>query len=91
MFFGTWTIAPGEVSELEVETSQKMQDLLVAFVKDPDNGLGDLGWPLYDTSEEDGGTLARFGNGEALQYVSGNTASTEGACFIAGVTLDTTP
>lgn len=91
MFFGTWTIAPGEVSELEIETSQKMQDLLVAFVKDPENGLSDLGWPLYDTSEEDGGMLARFGNGEALKYVSGNSASTEGACYIAGVTLDTTP
>lgn len=91
MFFGTWTIAPGEVSDLEVATSEKMQDLLVAFVKDPDNGLSDLGWPLYDTSVEDGGTLARFGNGEVLQYVSGNNASTEGACYEAGVTLDTTP
>lgn len=91
MFFGTWTIAPGDVTELEMATSEKMQDLLAAFVKDPDNGLSDMGWPLYDTRADDGGTLARFGNGEVLQYVNGNNASAEGACYEAGVTLDTTP
>ncbi|KAF3763189.1 alpha/beta-hydrolase [Cryphonectria parasitica EP155] len=69
MLFGTWPIAPGEVSQFEVETCQKMQDLLVAFVKDPDNGLSDLGWPTYETSDEDGGTAARFGaDGQVLQY-----------------------
>ncbi|PSR80480.1 Alpha/Beta hydrolase protein [Coniella lustricola] len=91
MFFGTWPIAPGETSELEAETSHKMQDLLVAFVKDPDNGLSDLGWPTYDTREADGGTAARFGApGQVVQYVSGNNASLEGACTEAGVTLLTT-
>lgn len=92
MFFGTWPIAPGETSEFEVETSQKMQDLLVAFVKDPDTGLSDLGWPTYETGDENGGTAARFGaDGAVLQYVSGNNASLEGPCTEAGVTLITTP
>lgn len=92
MFFGSWGIVPGEISDLEVQTSKTMQDLLVAFVKDPLHGLSDKGWPLYDTSAEDGGTVARFGaGGEALRYTSGNNASMEGACYEAGVTLDTTP
>lgn len=92
MLFGSWGIAPGEVSELEVQTSEAMQDLLIAFIKDPANGLSDNGWPVFDTSAEEGGTVARFGaDGEVLQYVSGNNASMEGACYEAGVTLDTTP
>lgn len=92
MLFGSWGIAPGETSEFEAQTSEIMQDLLVAFVRDPENGLSDNGWPVFDTSAEDGGTVARFGaDGETMQYVSGNNASMEGPCYEAGVTLDTTP
>lgn len=92
MLFGTYPIAPGEVSALEVATAERMQDLLVAFVKDPVEGLSDAGWPVYDTGAEDGGTLARFGaDGEVMQYVSGNNASVEGACYEPGVALITTP
>lgn len=90
MLFGTWPIAPGEVSGLEGQTSEQMQDMLVAFVKDPDHGLTNMGWPEYDTGAQDGGIVARFGaDGQAAQYVTG--ADVEGACYIPGVTLDTKP
>lgn len=92
MLFGTYAVAPGEVSALERATAEGMMDLLVAFVSDPENGLSDRGWPVYDTGAEDGGTLARFGaDGEVVRYVSGNEASAEGACYVPGVALVTTP
>lgn len=90
--FGTWGIAPGEVSDVEVQTSLVMQDFLVAFVKDPENALTDMGWPLFDADTEGNGTVARFGaDGIPLQYISGNNASMDGACYEEGVTLDTKP
>lgn len=92
MFFGSWGITPGEASEFEQEVGEQMMDLLAAFVRDPMNGLSDAGWPVYDTDAGDGGTVARFGaDGQAVQYVSGNSPSVEGACYVDGVTLDTTP
>lgn len=92
MFFGSWGITPGESNEFEKEVAEGMMDLLVTFVKNPVNGLSETGWPLYDTDGEDGGTVARFGaDGEVIQFVSGSNASVEGACYLEGVTLDTTP
>lgn len=89
MFFGTYPIAPGPIPEFEVETADKMQDLLYAFVKDPDS-LPAKGWPEYKATDGDGGKLARFGvHGEALQIVDGNEV--EGACHLPGYTYDTTP
>ena len=89
MFFGTYPIAPGEISELEVDTANVMQDLLVAFAKDP-TSLPEAGWPEYKPSEEEGGKIARFGTGgKAVQYVAGDDV--EGACHIPGKEYDTTP
>jgi hypothetical protein len=89
MFFGTYLIAPGEISELEVESSEKMQDLLFDFANDP-NSLPSKGWPEYQTDAEGGGQLARFGaDGQALQVVKGDAV--EGACHIDGALYDTSP
>jgi hypothetical protein len=89
MFFGTYLIAPGEIPELEVESSERMQDLLFDFANDPAS-LPSKGWPEYETNAEGGGQLARFGaNGQAFQIVGGDVV--EGACHIDGAVYDTSP
>lgn len=89
MFFGTYPIAPGPIPEFEVQTSEKMQDLLYDFVADP-SCLPAHGWPEYDATAANGGHLARFGaHGRTLQIVDGNDV--EGACHLPGYTYDTTP
>jgi hypothetical protein len=89
MFFGTYLIAPGEIPELEVNSSEKMQDLLFDFVNDPAS-LPSKGWPEYQTDAEGRGQLARFGaDGEAFQVVKGDAV--EGACHIDGAAYDTSP
>lgn len=89
MFFGSYVIAPGEIPEFEVETSEKMQDLLFDFVNDPAS-LPEKGWPKYETTEADGGKLARFGaNDQTFQVVNGNDV--EGACHLPGYVYDTSP
>ena len=87
--FGTYLVAPGTIPELEVQTSERMQNLLYEFVADP-LSLPDNGWPQYDAESKTGGKLARFGaDGEVFQIVNGN--SVDGACHIPGDTYDTTP
>lgn len=89
MFFGTYLIAPGEISELEVQASEAMQDLLYEFVKDPAS-LPSKGWSEYGTGAEGGGQLARFGaGGQAFQVVKGDAV--DGACHIEGAVYDTSP
>ncbi|CAK7234938.1 hypothetical protein SCUCBS95973_009102 [Sporothrix curviconia] len=66
MLFGTYLIAPGAISQLEIETSEAMQGFLLDFVKDP-TSLPAAGWPAYWTNSTDGGVVARFGaDGEAV-------------------------
>lgn len=89
MFFGTYLIAPGVISDLEVQTSEKMQSLLYDFVADP-TCLPKNGWPEYEATAANGGKLARFGaDGQVLQVVPGNDV--DGACHIPGVVYNTTP
>ncbi|KAE9397487.1 alpha/beta-hydrolase [Gymnopus androsaceus JB14] len=81
MFFGSYVIAPGEITDLEVQTSVTMQNYLLDFIKDP----------IYQVDNATtGGTLAQFGaDGQVVQFVDGNTV--EGACHIPGDTYNTTP
>lgn len=74
MLFGTYDNGEGPVKEkLEATTSEKMQDLLLAFVRDPTNGPPQGGWPQFNTSAPNGGTLLRFGaDGKAVQSVNAN-------------------
>jgi carboxylesterase type B len=89
MLFGTYDAARGNGTELEIETSQTMEDFLFAFVSDPINGPKGLGWVPFDASAPDGGTMLRFGgDGKAVQNVSGNAV--EGVCTGNG-TLDWSP
>ena len=89
MLFGSYGIAPGVIPELEVETSEKMQDYFLDFVSDP-GSLPQNGWPEYVVSQAGGGKLAQFGaDGNVLQVVDGD--SVEGACHIPGAVYNTTP
>ncbi|SMR56871.1 unnamed protein product [Zymoseptoria tritici ST99CH_1E4] len=70
MLFGTYADGVGPSSPLEVETSEKMEDLLLAFVRDPWHGLTRSSWPAYDPKAENGGTVLRFGaDGKAVQQL----------------------
>lgn len=89
MLFGTYLIAPGEITDLERQTSERMQDLFLDFITDPESIDG---WPLYqaENSGDGGSSIARFGtDGQALQLVDG--VDVEGACYNSSITYDTTP
>lgn len=89
MFFDTYLIAPGEITDLQIETIQTMQSLLLDFVKDPWS-LPDVGWPTYFPNATNGGTLARFGaDVKVVQDVI--CLEVEGACTYSDMTLDLSP
>ncbi|EOA86135.1 uncharacterized protein SETTUDRAFT_39633 [Exserohilum turcica Et28A] len=67
MYFGTYGIARGNGTQLERETSERMQDFYLAFAKDPVNGLPDMGWDAY---EPEGEALLIAHGGQAIQKIS---------------------
>lgn len=77
MLFGThWEYdnGQGESSDFEYETSEKMQDLLLAFMEDPHSGPGKLGW-----EDVGSGKMLQFGvEGSAVSEVS--IESIDGVC-----------
>lgn len=84
MLFGTYADDVRPVVEpLERETSETMEDFLLAFMIDPYNGPQAIGWPVFNTSQDNGGTMLRFGaDGKAAQNVSAN--SVQAVCFGQG-------
>ncbi|PWY75269.1 carboxylesterase [Aspergillus sclerotioniger CBS 115572] len=80
MNFGTYSDFRGEGMELEKETSEVMQDYLLAFARDPERGLEGKGWEVFNPYAGDGGLVKRFGaDGRAEQNVSG--VEVQGACW----------
>ena len=77
MLFGTYDNGEGPVKErLEATTSETMQDMLLSFVRDPWTGPPSMGWPQYDPSAGNGGTMLRFGaDGKAVQMVDGGESA----------------
>lgn len=47
MIFGTHDEFRNPSSDFEYTVSHRMQDLWLAFMRDPINGPKDLGWPMY--------------------------------------------
>lgn len=89
MFFGTYfynaTHTSSKPSDMEIKTSQAMQDHLLAFMKDPKKGPAALGWYPYTY----GSSVLRFGaGGIPVQKVSGYEI--DGPCFGNG-TYDAFP
>lgn len=80
MNFGTYGYGVTNSTEgptsLEVETSEAMQDYILAFMKDPVNGPPAMGWLPYTY----GGNVLRFGaGGVAVQNASGYDI--DGPCY----------
>lgn len=62
MLFGTSGIARGASTPFELDTSQTMQDLYLAFITDGPAGLEAKGWHAYAPD----GTVAEFGKGDTV-------------------------
>jgi len=84
MLMGSYPVGEGPpVEALEGQTSAAMQDLILAYIKDPYNGPPSMGWPHYKPSEANGGTMLRFGaDGKTVQQVAGRDV--EGVCYGSG-------
>ncbi|KAJ5722124.1 hypothetical protein N7488_000159 [Penicillium malachiteum] len=85
MIFGTYRLDFGPVSPLEIETSETMQDHLLAFLKDPETFSSVASWPLFNPNGTDGGSMLEFGNNVAVQKVSGDYV--EAACWNTSATF----
>lgn len=81
MLFGTYDLYGAAVNgsgptDLEIATSEAMQDYVLAFMKDPVNGPLEMGWLPYTY----GSNVLRFGaGGVPVQNVSGYEI--DGPCF----------
>ena len=84
MLFGTYADGEGPVVEpLESKTSKKMEDLVLSFIEDPYNGPPSMGWPQFDPTAKNGGTMLRFGaDGKVVQSVDANKV--QAVCFGKG-------
>ena len=56
MIFGTHDIVRGPSPQFAYDVSHRMQDLWLAFMKDPHNGLPEQGWPEFEP------------NGKAMEF-----------------------
>ncbi|RAH42132.1 carboxylesterase, type B [Aspergillus brunneoviolaceus CBS 621.78] len=80
--FGTYMKQIGAVPELEVLTSETMQDHFLAFMKDAASLAETVGWVPFDPAGVDGGSIVEFGKGAAARNVTGDwldKACTSGA------------
>lgn len=83
MIFGTYREDVGEVSQLEVDTSIAMQDFFLAFLKNPSTVQSTEGWPLFDPTAPNGGSLLEFGKDSAVQKITGNYV--DGGCYNSSI------
>jgi hypothetical protein len=68
----TYLIATGEITDLEVQTSERMQDYFLDFVEDPESLPGMDGLNMMSLRPR--GKLAQFGaDGQVVQFVDGDT------------------
>lgn len=54
MLFGTYGLTRGPGTEVQKETSERMQDYWVAFAEDPEHGLEKMGWGSYEDGKGEG-------------------------------------
>jgi carboxylesterase type B len=72
MIFGTYQDASGVIPQLEVDTSESMQDHILAFLKDPSTVHRSVGWTAFDPSSADGGKILEFGKGSPVKTITGD-------------------
>ena len=84
MIFGTYEDdAGGDIPTLEVETSETMQDYLLAFIKDPSTLSSTVGWTAFNASEANGGVILEFGNITTVQTITGDYL--DGGCWDSSI------
>ncbi|KAL4807023.1 alpha/beta-hydrolase [Aspergillus unguis] len=83
MIFGSYATDAGVISELEVATSETMQDYILAFLKDASTVSHTVGWPAFNASGVHGGTIVEFGNRTAVRNVTGDFI--DGGCWDASL------
>ncbi|KAI1851429.1 hypothetical protein JX266_003504 [Neoarthrinium moseri] len=72
----------GGSTELEIQLSERMQDYVLAFITDPQNGLSNLGWAPDDGLSD--GTLKRFGADNLVEQTV-RSAEVDDPCLGVGV------
>ncbi|KAJ5925762.1 hypothetical protein N7454_007272 [Penicillium verhagenii] len=71
MIFGTYMTDSGDISQLEVMTSETMQDYILAFLKDPSTVGSTVGWPPFNANAPHGGLILEFGNHTSVKNITG--------------------
>lgn len=72
MIFGTYMTDKGKISDLEVATSETMQDFILAFLKDSSTVSSTVGWPAFDATTQHGGLILEFGNQTTVKNITGD-------------------
>ena len=72
MIFGTYMLDVGNVSQLEVDTSETMQDIFLDFLKNTSTFSQAANWPAFNASKPNGGDIMEFGNGTTRKIVAGD-------------------
>ncbi|KAJ5278774.1 hypothetical protein N7478_004146 [Penicillium angulare] len=85
MIFGTYMTDAGEISELEIQTSETMQDYILAFLKDSSRVSSSVGWPVFHASEPNGGLILEFGNQTTVRNITGDFL--EAGCWNSSITF----
>ncbi|KAJ6024495.1 hypothetical protein N7540_005292 [Penicillium herquei] len=85
MIFGTYMTEKGEITDLEVATSETMQDHFLAFLKDPWTVSSTVGWPAFNASAPDGGLILEFGNQSTVKNITGDFL--EAGCWNSSISF----
>lgn len=72
MIFGTYQDDAGYISDLEVATSEAMQDHILAFLKNPATVGSTVGWPAFHADAPNGGLILEFGNQTTVKNITGD-------------------
>ncbi|KAI0886916.1 alpha/beta-hydrolase [Annulohypoxylon maeteangense] len=81
MIFGSYNLT-GDATDFQKKVAEAMQDYVLAFLTDPENGIKNLGWLPSNAASK--GDMVRFGGGESIvQNIS--SLDIDGACMGKGV------
>ncbi|PWY82015.1 alpha/beta-hydrolase [Aspergillus heteromorphus CBS 117.55] len=83
LIFGTYRDQAGDIPQLEVDTSESMQDHFLAFLKDPNTVNTTVGWPAFDPEGPNGGEILEFGKGDPVHTITGDWL--DGGCYNSSI------
>ncbi|RAH85436.1 alpha/beta-hydrolase [Aspergillus japonicus CBS 114.51] len=83
MIFGTYMLDVGNITELEVKTSETMQDFFLAYLKDASTINTTVGWTAFNGSAPEGGVILEFGKDVPVRNVTGDWL--DGGCWNSSI------